>query len=413
MTVNTSRQTLVDAIRGFSLLGILLSNMLIFQYGLLGKDKIDLFNASSFDHGMHIFMKIAVEGSFMPIFTFLFGYGLFKMMEGLEVKELKPKRVLARRFVMLLALGLLHSIFVWEGDILLFYGLMGFFLLLFLKRKAKTVLIWGVVLISLTGLIGLAGSGFETGTSTGDPAKTERSIKDSIPIYSEGTYLEIMEERTGSSESEDDGSMKMALTLVLTALLSLPMFLFGIYAAKKNWFLKPETKRTSYFKKAIIFLLLGYAGKSLYFVWPDLFKSGGGEDTGMSLFTLGYLVSAGCILALGYLLSAAWLLSHIKTSAMTSRFAAVGKLSLTNYLMQSIICTTIFYGYGLGLYGKIGIAAGIGVSLLVYSAQVFGSVWYLKRFKIGPVEWLLRVWTYWSWGGNPRNKVTQPTDLKS
>ncbi|MBH5318600.1 DUF418 domain-containing protein [Paenibacillus sp. GSMTC-2017] len=413
MTGNTTRQSIVDSIRGFSLLGILLSNMLIFQYGILGKERLDLFGASSFDDGMLIFMKIAVEGSFMPIFTFLFGYGLFKMFDGLEVKRLKPRRVLTRRFIMLIGLGLLHSIFVWEGDILLFYGVMGFFLMLFLKRKEKTVLTWGIVILSLCVLLGIIFSGSDLATIKTDPAKTEQTITHSIPIYSEGTYLEIKDYRNSGSGLEDDDELGQVLILLLTLFLTLPMFLFGIYAAKKNWFLSPEQKRKSYLKGALFFLLAGYVGKSVPFIWPDFIKSSYELNTATSFFTLSYVVSFGCILALGYLLAAAWLLSHIKAIPMASRFAAVGKLSLTNYLLQSIICTSLFYGYGLGLFGKLGIAGGIGVALLVYLVQLFASVLYLKRFKIGPVEWLLRIWTYWSWNGKPKTNVVQTTDLKT
>ncbi|MBH5318601.1 DUF418 domain-containing protein [Paenibacillus sp. GSMTC-2017] len=401
MIANTNRQGIVDAIRGFSLLGILLANMLIFQYGMWGKDELELFKASSFDHGMHTFVKIVIEGSFMPIFTFLFGYGLFKMMEGLETKGLKPKRVLVRRFLMLLGLGLLHSTFVWDGDILFFYGMIGFFLLLFLKRKAKTVLIWGIVLISLFGLLGLAGTDPEESAVGGDPAKLEQFIKDSIPVYSEGTYAEIMKHRSGPSPMDDMGPIVTTFMLLLAPIMMAPMFLFGIYAAKKNWFLNPEEKRKRYLKGAILWLILGYALKSLKFIWPDFILSGVGELIG------------GSILALGYLLGAAWVLSHVKASRTASRFAAVGKLSLTNYLMQSVICTAIFYGYGLGLFGKIGIAGGIGIALLVYTVQLICSVLYLKRFKIGPIEWLLRSWTYWSWRGKPKTNALQPVEINA
>ncbi|GKU77872.1 DUF418 domain-containing protein [Paenibacillus sp. L3-i20] len=397
MTANTNRQGIVDAIRGFSLFGILLANMLIFQYGMWGKDELDVFNVSSFDKGMLSVVKILIEGSFMPIFTFLFGFGLCKMMEGLETKGLKPRRVLIRRFILLFGLGLLHSTFVWEGDILLFYGLMGFFLLLFLRRKAKTVLIWGIVLLSIFGLMGLGGSKSDEKAIMGDPAKTEQFVKDSIPVYTSGTYKEIYDHRAGPSPIDDDDDFLMLFVLLLAPLMTAPMFLFGIYAAKKNWFQNPETKRAFYIKLAFIFIVLGLILKSLKYIWPDFIVSGVGETAG------------GTILALGYLMGAAWWLSHVKASAMTERFAAVGKLSLTNYLMQSVICTTIFYGYGLGLFGKVGILGGIGVAILVYTLQIFCSVWYTKRFKIGPVEWLLRVWTYWSWGGKPRNKVAKTT----
>ncbi|RXZ82634.1 DUF418 domain-containing protein [Paenibacillaceae bacterium] len=84
------------------------------------------------------------------------------------------------------------------------------------------------------------------------------------------------------------------------------------------------------------------------------------------------------------------------------------KLSLSNYLLQTVVCTTIFYGYGLGLFGKLGVIAGIGIALILYTLQLLGSAWYLTRFRTGPVERVLRIWTYWSWKGRPKPRNPQP-----
>lgn len=94
------------------------------------------------------------------------------------------------------------------------------------------------------------------------------------------------------------------------------------------------------------------------------------------------------------------------------RFEAVGRLSLTNYLMQSVICTTIFYGYGLGLFGRAGVIIGAVIALAVYGTQLWFSPLYLKKFSSGPVEYLLRIWTYLSWKGQPRKKKRSNTNLQ-
>ena len=74
--------------------------------------------------------------------------------------------------------------------------------------------------------------------------------------------------------------------------------------------------------------------------------------------------------------------------------APVGQMALSNYLTQSIVCTLIFYGYGLGLFGQMGMAAGIGLTLVIYLLQIPISHWWMKRFKYGPAEWLWRSLTY-------------------
>ena len=152
--MDAKRVRFIDALRGLSLLGILLANLLIFHYGIWGKDEISYYSLSNTDKGLYSFLKIVVEGSFMPIFTFLFGYSLVKLAESIKNKNGKVKRHLWRRFLLLFTLGLLHSTYLWEGDILAFYGMMGIFLLIFLNRKKKTLIIWGVVLFILTGAAG-------------------------------------------------------------------------------------------------------------------------------------------------------------------------------------------------------------------------------------------------------------------
>ncbi len=110
------------------------------------------------------------------------------------------------------------------------------------------------------------------------------------------------------------------------------------------------------------------------------------------------------LLAIGYVCLAALLFKSRPVQLLSPAFESVGKLSLTNYLMQTIICTTIFYGYGLGLYSKLGVLGGIVFGIIVYSLQCAFSIAYLKKFKRGPFEAVLRAWTNWSWNGQIKKK---------
>ena len=135
--MKTSRVKAIDALRGFSLLGILLANMLIFQYGIWGKDELQYYSVSPTDKVFYYVIKIFVESSFMPIFTFLFGYSMIKMNQSLQMKGMKIKRTFIKRSIILVVIGFLHSEFLLEGDILLFYGCMMIFLLMFLNLLLK------------------------------------------------------------------------------------------------------------------------------------------------------------------------------------------------------------------------------------------------------------------------------------
>ncbi len=391
MDIKQSRIHIIDGLRGFSLLGILMANMLIFQYGIWGKEQIQLYAIPPFDSITYQLVKIVIEGSFMPIFTFMFGFSMIKMKESLEAKGLGTKRFFARRFLLLIVLGIIHSEFLWEGDILAFYGMMGFFLLLFMNRKPKTLLVWGVVVLFVISLLGLVPEEKNNPEAVADQARMEAYVQKTMTVYGTGTYDEISLHR----KTEDPLGLPdyvMAVILLLAPIMTVPMFLFGMYAAKSRWFEKPDEERASYFRKMLIFLPIGLLLKSVKVLAPGYWWSGVGD------------ISGGVILAIGYLFAFVWLFSKSESSAWLLRFQAVGKLSLTNYLLQTVICTTIFYGYGLGLFGKLGVLAGCGLALVIYVIQLFVSPLYLKQFRYGPVERLLRMWTNFSWSGSPKPK---------
>lgn len=391
------RVRVIDAIRGFSLLGILIANMLIFQYGLYGKDEMAFFNPSGLDNAAHAVLKVIVEESFMPIFMFLFGYSLYKLRDSLVQKGLKPWRSLVRRFALLMGLGLMHSMFLWEGDILLAYGMMGFVLFLFIKRKPKTLIIWAVILSVL-----LASAGYGMNETTPKDADTmTQYVEQSIPIYSSGTYKAIKDFRH-NEHPYDQSDIMLALMLLITPLLLAPMFLFGLAAARKQWFHNPKQERGRYIWIAGICLPLGILFKSIS-VWHEEWAFGG------IFYTLGAQ-----LLAFGYIFAFAIMLSALgKNAIIVSAFEAVGRMSLTNYLMQTVICTTIFYGYGVGWFGQIGVLNGLLLALLIYAIQAATSRYMLGVVRNGPVERLMRMWTNWTLSGRAeaKSKVVKGVDL--
>ena len=391
--MNRTRITMIDGIRGFSLLGILLANLLIFQYGFWGKDQIDLFSLSQLDKGAYSFVKIFIEGSFMPIFTFLFGYSMVMMKENLQRKALKVKRHFVRRAILLMTIGLLHGTFLWEGDILFFYGLMSLFLLLFLNRKKKTLFIWGIVLTLLVTALGFGGGEqpFE------EQQKVEAYVKETIVVYESGTYEEIRYHRNNESPMDFD-SVELIIILLLAPLVIAPMFLFGMYAAKKRAFTEKKQSISFYLINAIIFVPVGILLKSFAHFYPlEMWTSASGLLGSMSL-------------SFGYIFFFALIFSKFESSWLLKAFTNVGKLSMTNYLMQTIICTTIFYGYGLGLFGKVGVLNSLFIGLFIFGCQVIASTVYLKFLKIGPFEKVNRIWTYFSLSGKPKVKRGKQVD---
>ncbi|MFF5994782.1 DUF418 domain-containing protein [Lysinibacillus sp. KU-BSD001] len=379
-----TRVKAVDALRGFSLFGILMANLLIFQYGMYGKDMLE--NLSSLDTVSYYSLKVIIEGSFMPIFTILFGFSLIKMIESIRAKGKKSRWAIIRRGIGLLTLGFLHSFFIWEGDILLFYGMMIFCLLIFINRKPKTLIIWASILFIITCALMYGGDML----TPGEKAEIKAYNIEQTKVYSEGSYGEIIDFRLNAEipGMKDDG-LYILIMLFVSPLLYAPLFLTGMAFAKWQLFENVQAKLKVY-RLALVLIPLAITLKVI-----------GQFDHVLKDITV---IAGQQILALGYVFLFMWIFTIKPTSKVMLAFESVGKLSLTNYLMQSVICTFVFYGYGLGLYGQMGVTLGIAFGLVVYILQCYVSTAYLKRFHRGPVEILLRIWTNFSWNGKVKKK---------
>jgi len=393
------RIQIVDILRGFALFGILFVNMTIFsqpmQAIVLPADP----NLPFYDRAALWLIHALGEGKFYALFSLLFGLGLTLQMERIEGRGGRFVPLYARRLLVLLGIGLVHAFLIWMGDILILYALLGFLLILFRKARPRTLLIWVVILIALpllfsaaaTALIAWA-SNFPEATSQIEQsfAQTEAAfvsdLQRAAQVYTHGDFAAITAQRVS-----DYFGIGMTGFAVM-GFNVMAMFLLGVYFGKRGFF-KNLPENQGLFRKLLLWgLLIGLTGNLLYatLIIPisriyqtwTLFLATTGQTVGAPLLMLAY-VSALCLLAL----SPGW-------GKRLRVLAPVGQMALTNYLMQSIICTLIFYGYGLGLFGKVGHAAGIALAIAIYLLQIPFSHWWMKRFYYGPAEWLWRSLTY-------------------
>jgi len=378
-----NRVRFIDAMRGFSLFGILMANLLIFQFGIYGKEKLE--HLSTLDTGALYFVKIFIEGSFMPIFTMLFGFSLIKFIQSIRNKKGKSRWSILRRATGLITLGFIHSTFLWEGDILLFYGIMTLFLIPFINRKPKTLFIWASVLFVLA-----------TALTYGSDETTEKEekkmavyIDKANTTYANGSYQEIYDFRLNVMPPDVDDPLMIYFIIIFAPLFFAPLFLLGMGLAKNHAFEHMQDEKKWYILGSL-FVPIGITCKSISFI--------------DSPFSTMLLVGGSMVLAVGYICLAALLFHSRPIQRLSTAFESVGKLSLTNYLLQTVICTSVFYGYGLGLFGKLGVFGGVILGIAVYSLQCILSIVYLKKFKRGPFEALLRIWTNWSWNGRIKQK---------
>ena len=393
------RIQIVDILRGFALFGILLVNMAIFSHPF----QTILFPADPampwYDRAAAWLIHFAAEGKFYSLFSLLFGLGLTLLMERIQARGGRFVPLYGLRLLVLLVIGAIHASLIWMGDILLMYALIGFLLILFRKARPRTLLIWAVILIAIpllftaaaTGLVEL-GRAMPEGATQIDQAfaQTEAGYAADLArasrVYTSGTFLAVTEQRI-----YDYSSMGLTSFFVL-GFNVLAMFLVGVWFGKRQVFQDLEANRPRFRKLLIWGLIVCIVGNATY---ATLIMTLPRFNPNWTLLLATVAQGAGApLLCLAYLSALALLSLRPCWGARLKVLAPVGQMALTNYLMQSIICTLIFYGYVLGLFGKVGPAAGILLTVVIYLIQIPISHWWMKRFRYGPAEWLWRSLTY-------------------
>ena len=393
------RVQIVDILRGFALFGILLVNMALFRSPF--QELIFPLDPATpwYDRAAVWLIHFLGEGKFYALFSLLFGLGLTLLMDRIEGRGGRFVPLYLRRLLVLLLIGLVHAFLIWAGDILIMYALLGFLLILFRKARPRTLLIWAIILLAIPLLFSTAVVGLlELGRSFPESAAQIEQIfaeaetgyladlQQAQITYATGSFAEITRQRI-----DDYISLGVPSFLGL-GFNVLALFLIGVYFGKRQILQNLAANRLLFRRLLFWGLLIGLPGNALFATmimdlsrftssW-SLTVANAAQGIGAPLLMLAY-VSILCLLAQ----NPAW-------GKRLGVLAPVGQMALTNYLTQSIVCTLIFYGYGLGFLGKMGAAAGIGLTAVIYLLQIPFSHWWMKRFRYGPAEWLWRSLTY-------------------
>ncbi|MBY7145007.1 DUF418 domain-containing protein [Virgibacillus sp. NKC19-3] len=387
----------LDIIRGFALFGILLANMVAFKTLTFTDVGVFLQGATlpegPLNAGVTLFTEFFIVGKFYPMFSLLFGLGFYIFYQRLKDKAIPPRAVFYRRLVFLLLLGLFHLFFIWSGDILHVYAITGFLLPFFFHRAGKTIIFWIVGLLLAASLVTgafmmLSGFGLQFSMDEGmmSAADIKQENDETAAIMSNGSLGEILSYRI----TNEALPVLMQVLFILPSIL--PLFLIGLYMGKKRMFQDVETHLKTWkllcglgFLVGIPLTLLGvtvaYHGLGL----PAYLTQG---------LYQGINMLSGPFLMLFYVAAVVLLLRKGNIQQLLMPFASVGRMALSNYLLQSLIAVGLFYGYGAGLFGQVSSSLGFLIALIIYILQVTASHFYLKRFKQGPMESLWRKWTY-------------------
>lgn len=370
----------IDMMRGLALLGILLANSMHFQFGLfLNPDIHSFYPLGMIDRLAEMFIVLFAQASFYTLFSFLFGYGMVLLKVRLLQQELNYAPIYWRRMLILLIVGYVHGLFIWDGDILFTYAISGFILFFFLKLKDKGLLIWSIILLSLMAM-SITSSGEDEYTASIDEQLMSYSIEEK-EVLSQGSYTDVVSFRE-STDPLGMGLLGEIITLVSAMISVLGMFLLGAFVARKKWLEDPHKYRGLIKRIWWITLLTGFPCKLAFLI-----------NSNIQTETLHSMIG-GPIVAMFYASSIALLATTPKGHKLLQPLTYVGRLSLTNYLMQSIVFTSIFYGYGLDLFGKIGYFSGVLLVFGFFIIQIIVSCLWLKAFYIGPFEWFWRACTY-------------------
>jgi uncharacterized protein len=383
----------LDALRGIALLGILMVNMAFFKrLSTLQQIPPAESLAQPIDQTAFLLIQALFTAKFYPIFAFLFGLGFALQRERLQARGVNPTGIMLRRLLVLLAIGALHGLFIWTGDVLLIYALSGMALLLFARLSSRAVLYWAMGLWGAQALCCLSCGGITLwwaamgGSEAAGGDFLTAYIEQGRQAYAQSSYWVAQQFR-----------FVEWLLMFLNAIFFLPnvlvMFLLGLYFGKQGVFGQLAAHRGRMGLLAGVAIPVGFVLNALY-GW-GLLNAVRTENEMQAYAWLSLGVVFGPVLAVGYIGAFGWLWSAAEglQRALTP-IAAAGRMALTNYLMQSVVCTLLFYGYGLGLHDRVGVAQGVLVTVVLWGVQVVVSTLWLSRYAYGPMEWLWRSLTY-------------------
>jgi len=381
----------VDVLRGIAVCGILIGNMQWNSgYGFMPPAMAEAW--PMYDKVTQYLVHVFVEGKFYSIFSLLFGFGFALQIDRAGQRGDTNASVFKRRLFWLLVIGVIHAS-VWAGDILSVYAVIGFILLLFRRKSNESLLKWTfwlmvvpVIYFAIMLALFLAFAPPDTAQVV-EKAQVDM-YQSAVNVVPNGGFFQIIREyNVGMVIGRWAG---LLLQMRLPKILA--MFLLGFYAYRKGFFQRPLDHQNFIRKVMIYGLGLGLVCNPL-FAWfahseADFPPTVSGM-IGIVMYGIGVPALAVGIAAL---VVTVW--QNDAWRKVLGVFAPVGRMALTNYLMQTAVSLFIFYGWGLGYYGKVGPLTATLLALAIFAAQlVLSSIW-LKYFAYGPIEWIWRQLTY-------------------
>ena len=385
-TVPKERIEQIDILRGFALFGILLVNVFGFNSSFF--DFSGFYNAFEDPLNSKVFNIVIGFGAdkFIFIFSFLFGVGFSIMYEKYHADEKHFQNLFFRRMFGLMIFGLIHITFFWAGDILLSYSLMGIILLLF-RRLSSGLLLFLSVVTYFFPILYIALEAVFPMLPSALSSVTDISMPEVVNTYSNGTYVEIFNLRMNEYLAFRN------INLIYYAPKVLSAFFIGYLFYKHKLLERINSSQVNFF---VLFLILFSIGLLLNIFTDNIVASLANADTNpfYTAIYMGVFEITNVFLGFSYILLILLLSKIMIFKSILSPLKYVGRMALTNYLMQTVIFTSIMYSYGFGMFGSFEPWQLVILAFVVFIIQAILSCLWLRYFRFGPLEWIWRKFTY-------------------
>ncbi|MBW5420983.1 DUF418 domain-containing protein [Streptomyces sp. BG9H] len=396
-----ARLAQVDALRGFALLGILMVNITYMASAYHGLGLEDPGLGGPVSEAVRWLVAVFFEAKFFLLFSFLFGYSFTLQISSAERRGARFTPRFLRRLTGLFVIGVVHAVVLFPGDILTLYAVLGLVLLALRRIRPRTAVRIAVALLAVTAAVyvllalavGQAGGGGTIPQSTASAAAQATEALRGGPASVIGAHLRELPDVA-------------FLLLFFQAPSALAAFLLGLAAGHRRALADTDRHQRLLRRLQWVGFTVGLSGGIVY---AD--ASLNHPESAYQLFAMGLDVITAPLLAAAYAATVLRLTHGRRGQAVVNALAPAGRMSLTNYLGQSLVCALLFTGFGAALVGRvppIGVAA---IALTLFTAETVASRWWLRHHVYGPLEWLLRAWTTQSipaWRSQSGTRSPQP-----
>ncbi|HEY0626238.1 MAG TPA: DUF418 domain-containing protein [Allosphingosinicella sp.] len=395
----------LDIVRGVAVMGILAMNIVAFAMPFQAYMNPYAYGLETdADLASWAFNFILVDGKMRGLFSFLFGASMLIVIERAAASGQNPASVHYRRMLWLLVFGLLHFYFIWFGDILSGYAMVGMIAWFFRNKAPRSLIIWGVVLvfIQITLFALLAGAFHAASAAASAPGASAEAAQawSQMKVDFAVPSSELLANKTAlfsggfagiANHQFSQNSLDPFIALLIFGWETLAYMLFGM-AALKTGFLTGAWENARYRRAALIGFGIGIPAYALL-AWT-LVRD---DFTVPMIFSISMAATVPFRPLMVVATAALIILLTRRGGALVGRIAAAGRAAFTNYLGTSILMTALFYGWGAGLWGSLSRAELWLVVIPMWAVMLLWSKPWLDRNRYGPFEWLWRSLSRWEW----------------